>query len=306
MINHIRRYARGTKYPIIVNETKKIISQYTHPLTLRQVFYRLVSLGFLSNTKSDSNDLSRILCDARRNGDINPERIIDPSREIRNVVQTWNDSKDFLQGVKNTINTFHEEYSRDLWSTQPFYIIVYLEKEALSRIFEDALKPYQIPLVVARGFSSDSQIFEIANLMLRHPNNQTFIQVYSDHDYSGIQIYNTLNKRIGNYARSYYVVEPQIALTLYQIQNSQSLFGYTLPTKPDAPTLKKLAKQIQRYGQIPITELDALKPDDLEQIIKDNIERHILDKTAWSQMEVTMNQERQSLQQYLAKKVKNL
>jgi len=53
------------RYAKIVQQTNRILSEYEYPLTLRQVYYRLVSQNTIPNTKSAYNSLSKMLVKAR-------------------------------------------------------------------------------------------------------------------------------------------------------------------------------------------------------------------------------------------------
>ena len=46
-------------------------------------------------------------------------------------------------------------YRRDVWESQPVRIEVWLEKDALSGIFEDELDGYGVTLDVGRGFDGE-------------------------------------------------------------------------------------------------------------------------------------------------------
>jgi hypothetical protein len=277
-----------------MTEVMKVFNTFGYPLTERQIFYQLISIGFLRNCKSDSNQLSNdVLCPARRKRDLDPEWIIDGSREIRKE-EIWIDDKEFFKDARNTVDNLYLRYNRDLWQNQPQFVMVYLEKEALSRIFEKVVKLYQCPLIVARGFTSDSQIYEMSKIAYEmtkdtEGNNLTWIQVYTDRDPSGRDIYHSLSKRLKFYFKTPFKVELG-ALSKQQIQK------YNLLKQPKY--LKKKKKTIQ------IVELDALKPFDLEQIIRDNIEKRILDKNAWITENTTEKQETQSLGNFFSGRTK--
>src|SRR4030067_1498476 len=51
-----------------------------HPMTLRQLFYRLVSKLVLSNCKSEYQRLSNYMTEAREDNEIDPEWIVDRSK----------------------------------------------------------------------------------------------------------------------------------------------------------------------------------------------------------------------------------
>ena len=68
------------KYAELVDAVNRIIAGYAIPLTLRQVYYRLVVAGLIANTRSNYNQLSSQLVTARENDDIDDTRIVDRSR----------------------------------------------------------------------------------------------------------------------------------------------------------------------------------------------------------------------------------
>jgi hypothetical protein len=57
-------------YSTIVESTNKILSEYSYPLTLRQIYYRLVANGMIPNKRSAYNSLSKWLVKARERAEI--------------------------------------------------------------------------------------------------------------------------------------------------------------------------------------------------------------------------------------------
>jgi len=55
-------------YPEIVGAVNKILGEYDFPLTVRQIYYRLVAANLIPNTRSAYNQLSSWLVKARENG----------------------------------------------------------------------------------------------------------------------------------------------------------------------------------------------------------------------------------------------
>jgi hypothetical protein len=58
------------KYNEIVPKVNAILKQYEYPLTLRQVYYRLVAAGDIENMRSNYTSLSSILVKARERGEV--------------------------------------------------------------------------------------------------------------------------------------------------------------------------------------------------------------------------------------------
>src|SRR5688500_16590624 len=111
-----------------------------HPMTVRQVYYQLVSRHVIDNNRGRYQAVSDLLVDARREGSIPWEWIEDRLRSPRRV-SMWGGVADFLTAVRGA-------YRRDVWADQPGYLEVWLEKDALSGIFETALASYGVTLNV--------------------------------------------------------------------------------------------------------------------------------------------------------------
>src|SRR4051794_36747225 len=95
-----------------------------HPMTLRQLFYQLVSKQVIENTVNQYKRLSGVIADARKAGAIHWDWIEDRLRRPRHV-SMWSDLSDFA-------DTIRRAYRRDVWAAQPRYVVTWLEKDALS------------------------------------------------------------------------------------------------------------------------------------------------------------------------------
>jgi len=70
------------EYGAIVRAVRDVIDQYVERLTVRQIYYRLISPPYqlFANTASNYKRLVKILTRAREEGDINWRRIEDRAR----------------------------------------------------------------------------------------------------------------------------------------------------------------------------------------------------------------------------------
>lgn len=125
-------------------ETAKEILAELHPMTVRQVYYQLVSRQVIKNNRGQYQAVSNALVNARREGVIPWEWIEDRLRRPHHV-SMWSGLSEFAE-------TCRRAYRRDVWDTQPDYLEVWLEKDALSGIFEEVLNPYGATFNVGRGY----------------------------------------------------------------------------------------------------------------------------------------------------------
>ena len=172
-----------TKTLALIDAAKAELEQY-NPMTLRQVFYRLVAGQVLENTLGRYKALSVALVKGRQEGMIPWDWIEDRLRRPRHV-SMWEDLGDFAE-------TAARWYRRDVWATQLDYLEVWLEKDALSGVFEQVLRRYGVTLNVGRGYDSWSSIHEAAQRL----GSDTTVFHFGDFDPSGVYMVRSLEERL--------------------------------------------------------------------------------------------------------------
>jgi DNA topoisomerase VI subunit A len=234
--------------------------------TVRQVYYQLVIRSLIAKTESEYNKTaSRLLSNMRLEGTIPFEWIIDETRRTRQTV-TFNDVADALVDTA-------QFYRRSALRESPVYIEIWVEKEALAGLlFDDAAGDYDVPVLVGKGFSSWTQIYQTVKAIERaeHANKKSFIYHFGDFDPSGLVIYQSMVKRVKVLCRKYAVTPPtfeRVALTPEQIRK------FRLPTRPTKTKKNPHAKNWKQDTDS--TELDALPANELRRLVRAVIERHI-------------------------------
>lgn len=172
-------------------------------------------------------------------------------------------------------------YRRDVWGGQVGYLEVWLEKDALSGIFERALNPYGVTLNVGRGYDSWSSIYEASE---RYGDGTVTVLYFGDFDPSGEDMVRSLVDRLGFF--DCYAPIEKVALTVEDIER------YELPPNPAKRTDTRSAAFIARYGDQAV-ELDALPPDVLEGLIIAEVEARM----NLEALEATKEQEGRDLEQ---------
>ena len=210
-----------------------------HPMTVRQVYYQLVARQLIANNRSQYQAISNLLVAARQSGAVPWEWIEDRNRRPR-TVQMWDDLDDFVITVRNA-------YKRDVWAEQPGYTEVWLEKDALSGIFEEALRPYGVTLNVGRGYDGWDSIHNAAERL--GAGAGVTVLYFGDFDPSGEDMVRSLRERL-----KFFNCAPEIvkcALT------RQDVSRYQLPHDFTKSTDSRSAGHVARWGDISV-ELDAL------------------------------------------------
>ena len=120
------------------------------PLTLRQIYYRLVAAGHLENTRSKYNDLSNLIKHMRLDEWLPWEVLEDRVRRVSEK-RGWEDHNEFMEAH---VDDFLEGYERCYVQDQKCYVEIWTEKDALSQVFERVAYPYCIRSVTCVGYQS--------------------------------------------------------------------------------------------------------------------------------------------------------
>ncbi len=264
-----------------LNKVTNILTEFEKykPLTLRQVYYQLVGNGFIENKVSEYGMLSVLLKHARIDGYISWDNIEDRIRAFHNLTG-WQNTSVF---IKSENEDFLDGYRRDLMQTQDKHIELWVEKDALSTIFTRVAGRYTIPVGVCRGFNSISFQNDIRNRIEYYSSTKknTVILYFGDFDPSGLAIMPAMETTLRYEMNVSNFEFKHIALS------QGDIIKYKLPY--NAKALKKTdtraKKHLETYGEVAV-ELDALRPDVLEEKIKTAIEKELYVPAFNSEVEI--------------------
>src|SRR5260221_10176393 len=254
--------ARHAKTQRIIDEAAAILDEY-RPMTVRQVYYQLVSRQVVENHRGAYQGVSDALVAARREGTIPWEWIEERLRQPRGLGDGWRSVEHYLDAHIDAPGAW---YSAAIWPTQPRYVEAWLEKDALSGIFADAPNDYNVGLNVGRGYDGWSSIHNAAERFREVPQEASCILYFGDFDPSGEDMVRSLGERLADQGAAPDIVK--VALTLEDIER------YQLPPNFTKPTDSRAAAHVARFGDLSV-ELDALPPDVLRGRIVEAIERHM-------------------------------
>jgi hypothetical protein len=262
-----KKVRKGTpKYEKIVAMVKEITDQYDMKLTLRQIYYRLVAKEVIPNKISQYKDLSAILVEARKNGDIDSDIFEDKTRTSKVKNTYLNSKKSVMEWYFGWMQDNMKYYSVDRWYKQQSKVFVVLEKQALESVFGQICSKLEITLIVNRGYNSFTQLKELADNMKRaNPDLPRYFLMFGDFDPTGHDIVRNFRDQI---------TELDIAGEYFDIAiNQQQIDQYNLPPQPVKTTDSRAKKFIEDYGS-GVVELDALEPHILQDLVETNVNQY--------------------------------
>lgn len=251
-----------------IEQANEIIVEYQaqgFKLTLRQLYYQFVSRDLLPNTVQSYKNLGDVVNDGRLAGLIDWDAIEDRTRNLR--------SSPHWETPQEIVRVCARQFAVDLWESQPFYIEVWIEKDALVGVIEGICTEYDVPYFACRGYTSQSEMWSAAQRLIdaEGRGKDTLILHLGDHDPSGIDMTRDIQDRLALFGSTVNI--NRIAL------NSSQIDQYNPPPNPAKTTDARYAGYKVMHGT-ESWELDALEPSVIVGLIRDAISFRI-DDEAW-------------------------
>jgi hypothetical protein len=268
-------------------QVQEVLQSYDFALTLRQIYYQLVSRQYIPNRKESYRRLSQLCVKGRDEGILPEDAFADRLREI-DKPSSWADLNDFMATVR-------QAYRKDVWQDQENYIEIWTEKDALRGVITPVTYAFDVSLLIVRGQVSRTAIYESYERFFAkmQEGKNCYLFYFGDFDPSGLSIYNSLVQRLRNYGEGYGngIIFQRIALTAEQIEE------YHLPQDPAKKSDPSYKSFVAEYGDN-VVELDSLPPDALRELIKNCIEPKI-NKAVSVQVQETEKREKVMLEKLL-------
>lgn len=246
------------------------IAQDEQPVTVRGLFYRVMSRGLVSKTEQGYAVVQREALKLRRAGELPYHWITDGSR-LSLKPETFTDAQ---AALANTAAM----YRRDLWIDQHVHVEVWAEKDAITGVIYPVTWQYDVPLLVSRGYSSETFLWVTAE-DINAEGSPAFIYQLGDHDRDGVRAWQHISRKLREF------VDDDIELTFVRIAvTPEQIDQLDLPTRPD--------KTRSGFGEC--VEVDAISSNTLRSLVGQAIDTHI-DQDALRVTKIAEQSEREIL-----------
>jgi hypothetical protein len=242
----------------LIEQVNAIIHEYQemgYSLTLRQVYYQLVSRDVIPNNERSYKNLGSLISDGRMSGLIDWDAIEDRTRNLRKNSH-WNSPGSIIHSAAYS-------FAYDKWADQDNYVEVWVEKDALVGIVGQVCEEMDIPYFSCRGYVSQSEMWAAAQRLEDFSGQKNIHIIHlGDHDPSGKDMSRDICDRLELFGVS--VEFQRIALNYDQIEE------YGPPPNPTKLTDSRASGYIADFGH-ECWELDALRPDVIDGLIRDAV-----------------------------------
>ncbi len=243
------------------------------PWTVRQIYYQMSVRNAVEKDDAGYNRVQRQVLAMRREGLIRYGCIADNTRWMRKPA-TFASLDDWVEHSTSALRI-------DLWRDSPAAVEVWCEKDALAGVLYDVTARWHVPLMIARGYSSETFAYEAAEVIANR-DKPTRIYYLGDFDPSGKHAAFDLEGRLREFVaelrkgratqrfppefRSDYLLRfVSLAVTPGQIK------AWSLPTRPTKRTDARFRWFVDQYGDVESCELDAIPPAALREMVTNAI-----------------------------------
>ena len=289
-----------------------IIKEYAedgYVMTLRQLYYQLVSRDVIPNKQNEYAKISKLLKEGRMAGVVDWDAIEDRLRVP--YLPYW------VSGTANAIDDTIRQYRLNRQKDQDTYIEVWVEKDALSGVLRRVTEKYHVNLLVNRGYGSVTAIHDVYERCKRYitAGKKTKILYLGDHDPSGMDMIRDIRERVSemllngiNWIDEFYQLDMDVQYPYTESYNAQGLDDefiiqmasedwakdkvaevfqvdpiaitmeqierYTPPKNPAKLTDPRSKWYVNKFGQSS-WEVDALDPPTLNKLVSESIEENM-------------------------------
>jgi hypothetical protein len=222
------------------------------------MYYLCETRGYVDKTGGGYRRVQRQILLMRREGIVPHDWISDGTR--------WRRKPTTYSSAEAALRETAYFYRRDVWEKLNVYVEVWCEKDSISGTIYPVTEMYDVPLMVARGDSSETFAYSSAEY-IQQQGKPAFVYYVGDFDPAGWDMSRVLEEKLAAFGAN--VTFERLAI------NQDQIAKWNLSTRPTKPSTRT-KRFYETFGNgHPSVELEALPPDTLRAIVRSAIERHI-------------------------------
>jgi hypothetical protein len=258
----------------LVNQVLAEYEALGYRLTLRQLYYQLVSRVAIPNTLRSYSSLGDLVSKGRLAGLIDWEMIENRVRVPRSNTH-WRDEAQILQAAA-------DGFYLSRWEGQANHVELWCEKDAVSNILEPVCRELDVLFLANRGYGSQTALYDAAKrfAMAMKAGKECWLLYFGDHDPLGLDMSRDIEYRLSLFhegAPGLPMRVKRVALTMAQVEE------YGPPENPAKQEDSRYRAYAEQFGESS-WELDALEPGVLAELARTEI-CDLLDPDGWARVE---------------------
>ena len=278
--------------PVAIEQARRYLKRVGTPANLRGLFYALVSIGKLPNTRSAYKKLSQKLSEARKAGAFPWRLLQDTTRRSfnreaypvtlkrleRRAAEAASDALSRIRDAFDDIEDPGFDFEPFKWEGQPKRVAICVEKEGAARAIASLTREWSVEVNAMRGYSSTTNLKRLADrLLVLEEDHAVEVLLVTDYDPSGEDIARFVKESLWHD----YGVEANVEKVLL---TREQIDEYDLPGRPeDAAERAKMRRDPrfkgwhEGYFRVELDSMLAIEPEAFREIMVGAIERHFDD-----------------------------
>ena len=243
----------------ILGQVNEILAEYEDylPLTVRQIFYRLVAAYMYEKTDKAYDRLADYIVRARR-AEILPFAYIRDDGVVQANIDWFDSPEDFW----NDAGLRAKEYRRDRQEGQDHRLELWCEAAGMLPQLARVANEFSVPVFSSGGFSSLSAVRHIVDRAVRRDHSTVLLHV-GDFDPSGVSVFESVAADVVAFFERDRILASQEIIPIRVALTADQVAEYDLPTAPAKSTDRRSSSWSGGTCQ-----LEALAPDQLAEIVK--------------------------------------
>jgi hypothetical protein len=230
------------------------------PVTVRGLYYQaeVARLPGITKAEGDYAKVQQQILKLRREGRLPYNLIADATRWMRKP-STFNGVEDILLSAAAT-------YRKALWMDTDTCVEIWCEKDALAGTIYPVTSECDVPLMVTRGFSSETFAYSAVEARGHDPRD-LYVYYLGDFDRAGQDAANSLQDKLYRFSRGkpFDIYWTQVAVT------EQQIMELSLSTREP----KRKSPADRAWPHEFACELDAISANVLRDMVRNCIEQHL-------------------------------
>ena len=264
--------------PAVIVAVEEIVKH--QPITVRGVFYRVVSTCLIYNSTADKHytQIQNIVLRLRRAGVIPYSYISDSTRRTLKP-SSWSGLSDFAK-------TCRDAYRLNFWDGMESHLEIFCEKDAMTGVIEPVIDKYDLALHIVRGNSSDGYLEALGREW--EATEKPIHGIYlGDFDPNGLDIERDTQQRLLEHSgRPFYW--QRVAIT------EDDFTGGRFPHLKAKTTDTRFPAYQKKWGN-GVVEVDAVDPNEIRQRLE-NLITNFIPSDEWERLQRVEKVERESLE----------
>jgi hypothetical protein len=172
----------------------QVLRRTAWAMTLRQLFYALVSESAIPKTEAAYAKLKRVMRDLREDGSVPWDWLVDHTRAVFRP-RTFD-------GLEGLLNESADLYRRDLMRQQKVAIQLWAESDSIGSVIAQVADRYTIPTFIGRGYAARGYLWEAAkDAVAAHAAGKEVVILHvGDYDPSGEDIFRDVEETLRLYS----------------------------------------------------------------------------------------------------------